>query len=128
MKKILTILVFSILASSNLFAESFKLNNNEFIDGEIRGPMPIISGPPNDPKLIFDQDLMTGTTEESKEMIKKIIEDFNKCKIDKQNDCSNTPLKFDSVPIGIKEFSNYTIFYKKLTICLLNRTTFHTST
>jgi len=52
---------------------SFKLNNNEFIDGDLRGPMPIIRGPPNDPTLIFDQDLMTGTTEESKEMIKKII-------------------------------------------------------
>jgi len=48
--------------------------------------------------------------------IKKIIEDFNKCKLDKQNDCSNTSLKFDSVPIGIKEFSNYSIFYKKLTL------------
>ena len=60
---------------------SFKLNNNEFIDGEIRGPMPIISGPPNDPKLIFDQDLMTGTTEESKEMIKKIINIYYQHKI-----------------------------------------------
>ena len=48
--------------------------------------------------------------------IKKTIEDFNKCKLDKQNDCSNTLLKFDSVPIGIKEFSDYTIFYKKLTL------------
>jgi hypothetical protein len=48
--------------------------------------------------------------------IKKIIEDFNKCKLDKQNDCSNTLLKFDSVPIGIKVFSDYTIFYKKLTL------------
>jgi len=60
---------------------SFKLNNNEFIDGEIRGPMPIISGPENDPKLIFDQDLMTGTTEESKEMIKKIINIYYQHKI-----------------------------------------------
>ena len=48
--------------------------------------------------------------------IKKTIEGFNKCKLDKQNDCSNTLLKFDSVPIGIKEFSDYTIFYKKLTL------------
>ena len=60
---------------------SFKLNNNEFIDGEIRGPMPIISGPEDDPKLIFDQDLMTGTTKESKEMIKKIIDIYYKRKI-----------------------------------------------
>ena len=48
--------------------------------------------------------------------IKKIIEDFNQCKLDKQNDCSNTLLKFDSVPIGIKEFGSYIIFYKKLTL------------
>ncbi|NDA89605.1 MAG: oxygenase [Alphaproteobacteria bacterium] len=60
---------------------SFKLNNNEFIDGDLRGPMPIISGSPNDPILIFDQDLMIGTTEESKEMIKKIINIYYQKKI-----------------------------------------------
>jgi len=60
---------------------SFKLNNNEFIDGEIRGPMAIISGSEDDPKLIFDQDLMTGTTEESKKIIKKIIDIYYQRKI-----------------------------------------------
>jgi hypothetical protein len=48
--------------------------------------------------------------------IKKIIENFSFCKLDKQKDCSNTALKFDSVPIGIKEFGSYIIFYKKLTL------------
>lgn len=51
--------------------------------------------------------------------IKKIIDDFNKCKSLKQDDCSNTSLKFDSVPIGIKELNNYIIFYKKLTLAEL---------
>ena len=60
---------------------SFKLNNNEFIDGEIRGPMPIISGPEDDPILIFDQDLMTGTTEEATNMIKKIVDIYYQNKI-----------------------------------------------
>jgi L-asparagine oxygenase len=60
---------------------SFKLNNNEFIDGDLRGPLPIISGPEDDPKLIFDQDLMTGTTPEAKEMIKKIVDIYYQKKL-----------------------------------------------
>lgn len=52
---------------------SFKLNSNEFIEGDVRGPFPIISGDENDPKLVFDQDLMFGTTEKSNKLIKKII-------------------------------------------------------
>jgi L-asparagine oxygenase len=60
---------------------SFKLNNNEFIDGDLRGPMPIISGPENDPTLIFDQDLMTGTTPEARNMIKKIVDIYYQNKI-----------------------------------------------
>jgi L-asparagine oxygenase len=57
---------------------SFKLNENEFIDGDIRGPMPIINGDDDDPKLIFDQDLMFGTTEEASLLIKKIINIYYK--------------------------------------------------
>ena len=58
---------------------SFKLNNTTktgssyFIEGDIRGPMPIISGPENNPKLDFDQDLMRSPDPRAKEMIKKII-------------------------------------------------------
>ena len=61
---------------------SFKLNNTTnttntgssyFIEGDIRGPMPIISGPENNPKLVFDQDLMSSPDPRAKEMIKKII-------------------------------------------------------
>jgi L-asparagine oxygenase len=53
---------------------SFKLNHNDFIEGEVRGPLSIINGELHDPKLIFDQDLMFGTNEESCELIKKIID------------------------------------------------------
>jgi L-asparagine oxygenase len=60
---------------------SFKLNNNEFIDGDIRGPMPIISGTQDDPILIFDQDLMTGITPEATDMIKKIVDIYYQKKI-----------------------------------------------
>jgi L-asparagine oxygenase len=60
---------------------SFKLNKNEFIDGDLRGPMPIISGPQNDPTLIFDQDLMTGTTQDATLLIKKIIDIYYQKKL-----------------------------------------------
>jgi len=57
---------------------SFKLNGNDFIEGDIRGPFPIISGDYNDPKLLFDQDLMFGINEESNNLIKKIIDIYYK--------------------------------------------------
>jgi L-asparagine oxygenase len=53
---------------------SFKLNNHEFIDGDIRGPLSILNGSLSNPTLIFDQDLMFGTTNESTYMIKKIVD------------------------------------------------------
>lgn len=59
---------------------SFKINGNEFIDGDIRGPMPILRGD-NDPILVFDQDLMKGTTEESDNMIKKIVDIYYKYRL-----------------------------------------------
>lgn len=52
---------------------SFKLNGNEFIDGDIRGPFSILNGSEKDPFLIFDQDLMFGITEEANNIIKKIV-------------------------------------------------------
>lgn len=60
---------------------SFKLNDHEFIEGDIRGPMPIINGTQNDPILIFDQDLMTGITEEANNLLKKIIDIYYKNKL-----------------------------------------------
>lgn len=59
----------------------FKLNGNEFIQGDIRGPFPIISGDDVDPKLLFDQDLMFGVNESADNLIKKIIEIYYKHRI-----------------------------------------------
>ena len=53
---------------------SFKLCGKEFIEGDVRGPVPIISGPEDDPRLLFDQDLMAGITEEAHQMIAKIVD------------------------------------------------------
>ena len=52
---------------------SFKMNNIDFIEGDIRGPLPILSGPPDDPIFRFDQDLMTGITEEAEDLKREII-------------------------------------------------------
>lgn len=62
---------------------SFKLNGHEFIEGDIRGPFPIVSGLDidTDPYLLFDQDLMTGITEESHQMIDKIIDIYYQYRI-----------------------------------------------
>jgi L-asparagine oxygenase len=53
---------------------SFKLNNHDFINGDTRGPLSILSGSQNDPILIFDQDLMKGLDNISQNMIKKIVD------------------------------------------------------
>lgn len=52
---------------------SFKMNNIEFIEGDIRGPISILSGPSDDPIFRFDQDLMFGITEEAEELKRDII-------------------------------------------------------
>jgi L-asparagine oxygenase len=56
---------------------SFKMNGNEFIKGDIRGPLPIHLA--ND-RLLFDQDLMKGTTSESCAIIQKIIDIYKSCR------------------------------------------------
>ena len=60
---------------------SFKLNGNEFIEGDIRGPIAIIQGSYECPILVFDQDLMTGITEESDKMISKIVDIYYKNRV-----------------------------------------------
>jgi L-asparagine oxygenase len=57
---------------------SFKLNGNDFIEGDVRGPFPIISGDDEDPKLLFDQDLMFGVNEPANNLIKKIVDIYYK--------------------------------------------------
>ena len=53
---------------------SFKLHGKKFLEGDLRGPMPILYGPMDDPHLRFDQDLMHGLTADADQMIKKIVE------------------------------------------------------
>jgi len=61
---------------------SFKLNGIKFVEGDIRGPIPILYGSKEMPTLIFDQDLMEGITPESQNMIKKIVNIYYKCRIE----------------------------------------------
>lgn len=56
---------------------SFKLYGKEFAEGEIRGPISIISGEENDPQLIFDQDLMFSFNEIGEYLLKKIENIYN---------------------------------------------------
>jgi len=57
---------------------SFKMKNENFLEGEIRGPIPILSGPEKTPQLVFDQDLMRGTTYEAEILRKKLIDIYIK--------------------------------------------------
>jgi hypothetical protein len=56
---------------------SFKLNGNEFIEGDIRGPIPILHG---ENLLVFDQNLMIGQTDEASRLMNKIIDLYYKFK------------------------------------------------
>lgn len=67
---------------------SFKKNGYLFLEGDIRGPFPIINDSNNNNNskektlvLIFDQDLMKGTTEESNHIIEKIVDIYYKNRI-----------------------------------------------
>lgn len=60
---------------------SFQLTGVEFIEGMSRGPMPILYGSQEDPLFIFDQDLMTGITDEAHSMIKKIVDIYYQYRI-----------------------------------------------
>ena len=53
---------------------SFRMSQTGFIEGECRGPIPILYGSEEDPLLVFDQDLMTGIHEEA-EALKQVIID-----------------------------------------------------
>jgi L-asparagine oxygenase len=61
---------------------SFKLHNSEFIDGDVRGPLPIIYGSASDPFLLFDQDLMSGETTRANELIQDICRIYYKNRIE----------------------------------------------
>lgn len=57
---------------------SFKLQGQEFIKGDIRGPLAILRG---STQLIFDQDLMTGITGEAHKKISEIVDIYYKHRI-----------------------------------------------
>jgi len=71
---------------------SFRLHGLEFIEGDIRGPMPILSRgmkglaeglvfDKHPEGLVFDQDLMRGTNPRSEQMIHKIVDIYYKHRI-----------------------------------------------
>jgi L-asparagine oxygenase len=54
---------------------SFKAYTTDFCKGLCRGPLPILTKDDTDQyRLCFDQDLMTGTTEQSDKMIQRIVD------------------------------------------------------
>lgn len=53
---------------------SFKINFDDFIEGDCRGPLPILYGSKEDPFFVFDQDLMKGVNEEAEELKNEIIQ------------------------------------------------------
>jgi L-asparagine oxygenase len=57
---------------------SFKHVENNFIEGNIRGPFPILG---KNNYLLFDQNLITGITEEANSVIKLIIDIYYKYRI-----------------------------------------------
>jgi L-asparagine oxygenase len=53
---------------------SFKMGGHEFIEGDERGPLPIVAGAEDDPTIVFDQDLMRGLTEEAHATIARVVD------------------------------------------------------
>jgi L-asparagine oxygenase len=53
---------------------SFRLEGHDFIEGIQRGPLPIIAGAEDDPTVVFDQDLMQGTTDQAHAMVQRVTE------------------------------------------------------
>lgn len=49
--------------------ESFRIGGHEFVDGNVRGPVPIISGSEDDPFMVLDQDLMSGVNEDAQQLL-----------------------------------------------------------
>ena len=57
---------------------SFRMCQTDFIEGECRGPIPILYGSEENPMLVFDQDLMTGINEEAERLKNEIIQIYYK--------------------------------------------------
>jgi len=57
------------------------MNGHDFIEGDVRGPFPILSNSNTNPFLRFDQDLMQGMDAESNRLIDKIVDIYYKKRI-----------------------------------------------
>jgi L-asparagine oxygenase len=57
---------------------SFKIGGHAFLEGDIRGPLPILGGAEDDPLIVFDQDLMRGETGEAHAMVGRIVDVYKK--------------------------------------------------
>ncbi len=53
---------------------SFKINFDDFIEGDCRGPLPILYGSEEDPFFVFDQDLMKGINDQAEKLKNEIIQ------------------------------------------------------
>lgn len=53
---------------------SFQLSGHSLPKGSVRGPIPIVTGPDEDPFLRFDQDLMFGLDERAQQIIPRIVQ------------------------------------------------------
>lgn len=57
--------------------ESFMAEGREFLLGFERGPIPILSGADDDPFIVFDQDLMRGTSATARELKDTVIRTYH---------------------------------------------------
>ncbi|MGY1739573.1 MULTISPECIES: TauD/TfdA family dioxygenase [unclassified Blastococcus] len=54
--------------------QSFRLRGDAFVEGDVRGPFPVLAGPAEDPTFLFDQDLQRGTTPEAQALLEEVID------------------------------------------------------
>lgn len=59
---------------------SFQINNDK-VNTKLRGPIPILYGPENDPRMVYDQDLMIGVNEEANLLKTKIMDIYYKYRL-----------------------------------------------
>ena len=53
--------------------ESFRMGGQRFVYGDVRGPMPILSGGDDDPFIVLDQDLMRGSDAASQQLLERVL-------------------------------------------------------
>ncbi|MDQ7808407.1 TauD/TfdA family dioxygenase [Amycolatopsis sp. A133] len=58
--------------------ESFRLGGHTFLDGDVRGPIPVLHGTPEDPFVVFDQDLMTSTDKAARRAFRSVVEIYQR--------------------------------------------------